>query len=186
MNKKQNLINALNKVVDALKTDSVLYKWTQPSSCNCGLVVQALLGKNEHEIWSEFIPLQKALKGKNIEQCSWKNAVHHFCSVSGKPLFEIFETLEKLGLAPKDMVHLEYLENPVILKNSKIATERVFFNLIDTKEYPTKYWEKKENVVLYLESWVDILEKESLEEFSGDLLEEAKRLLASVAEKETI
>lgn len=54
LTKKEKLLKALKTTIHALKNDTIFYNWTKPSSCNCGLVVQAITGMGS-ECLRQFI-----------------------------------------------------------------------------------------------------------------------------------
>jgi len=125
---RQHLIDSLKIVHNALKNDAINYNWTKQCSCNCGIVAQAILGKNQTEL-NEMIDkvfdreyFRKVLKkdsGEKIE-LTWRNAVQVYCPLTGEPLHDIFKKLEEAGLNRFDMTHLEYLSNPEILRRAGI------------------------------------------------------------------
>ena len=50
--KKEHLIKSLKIVISALRNDTILYEWTSPESCNCGIVSQAVLETNSENLAS--------------------------------------------------------------------------------------------------------------------------------------
>jgi hypothetical protein len=130
MDKKQNLINSLRLAVNALKNGTIHYSWVEQSSCNAGVVSQAVLGITREELQEKRLPLFKALQnfnegrktenGLNELNLSWKNAIGVACPITGKNLPQIIIDLENAGLRREDISHLEYLSNPAILKESGI------------------------------------------------------------------
>lgn len=158
--KKQKLIKSLKLAINALKNDTIFYDWTRQESCNCGIVSQAVLGKSS-EIVSDLFQnvighLDKKFEifnqgiddaSKKKEHCStWKDGVKFLCPIIGKSNIQIFDELTEAGLSKDDIVHLEYLENPAILRKSGIKKSK-------------DYYRKKENLILYLTSWIKILEE---------------------------
>lgn len=122
-NKKNKLIKTLNLVINSLKNDTIHYSWQTPSSCNCGIVAQAITGKNSFEISEDFKEVSNKLKEIDSEMPkTWKNGVKYFCPISGEPMLKIFKELFDNGLTKEDIVHLEYMDNPAILERSGIQT----------------------------------------------------------------
>lgn len=124
MNRKEKLINSLNIAIKSLQNDTVLYDWNKQSSCNAGIVAQAVLDKTPEELTE----MRKSIF-KNIPEKldnTWKNAIKYGCSVTGKSMFEIITQLSEAGLTKEDIVHLEYLENPAILEKSGIEKETIY------------------------------------------------------------
>lgn len=124
MNKKEKLINSLNIAISSLKNDTIYYDWQRQSSCNAGIVAQAVLDKTPDEISKLRSSLFKNLPEK-VDN-TWKNAIKHGCSVTGKSMFEIINQLTEAGLSKEDIVHLEYLENPAILERSGIEKIKTY------------------------------------------------------------
>lgn len=127
MNRKEKLINSLNIAIKSLQNDTVLYEWNKQSSCNAGIVAQAVLDKTPEELTEMRKSIFKIIPDE-IEK-TWKNAVKYGCSVTGKSMFEIITQLSEAGLTKEDIVHLEYLENPAILEKSGIEKENVYSNV---------------------------------------------------------
>lgn len=101
-------------------------------------------------------------------------------------MIEILQILFKEGLSPEDITHLEFMSNPAILSKSGINTKLIlqentetiteeqvvskgFFGIgrvvrkiekQQTIETKSGYWTSKNNLVLYLTAWVQILEEE--------------------------
>jgi len=133
MSKRKNLIDKLTVAVDALKNNTIHYDWKEQSSCNAGLVAQAMLGLGRSELTKERQSIFKILEDVNKDRrereqsaysLTWKNAIKWSCPITGESGHRIIDRLEKAGLSRKDIVHLEYLENPAILKESGIEQEK--------------------------------------------------------------
>src|SRR5271165_6450143 len=107
--KKQKLIKALNLAINALKNDTVHYSWQHQNSCNCGIVAQAILGKNKQQINSLWANVETKLEEINIKEYTWRNGVKHLCPITGEPLVDVFSKLFESGLSKEDIVHLEYM-----------------------------------------------------------------------------
>ena len=163
-NKK--LINALQIAINALEKDFVYYNWTEQESCNCGVVIQAVLNKTEKEVKKLF---DKAYDQTlyTLTDCTWRSVAKFSCTITGIPLTQVFKLLGEYGMQPEDIVHLEYLNNPGILEISEIDTTK------------SEYYSEQENLIKYLKAWLIILEGKTSEyklSIRGEL--EAKLLLA--------
>lgn len=132
--KKQGLIKSLKIAITALENDTVYYNWQEHHSCNCGIVAQAATGMSSGEIWELFSPLQLGKKNKTKKQLTWKSATHIYCTITGQTEEEIFKKLFKAGLSAEDIVHLEYLENPAILKRAGLTIDVTRINKVKTGE----------------------------------------------------
>jgi hypothetical protein len=122
--KTQKLIKGLNIVINALKNGTIHYDWTQQDSCNCGVVAQAILGKTKEEIRTFYNEISSGLAKHNTKDTkidlTWQNGVKYLCPLTGEPMIEVFKKLFEAGLSKSDIVHLEYMNNPAILKRSGI------------------------------------------------------------------
>lgn len=143
--KKIKLIKGLNLAINALKNNTIHYEWTSQSSCNCGIVSQAILGKNKkeiHDLWGEAsIKMQDFETDKVKIDKTWQNAVKYLCPITGEPTVDVFRKLFDAGLSKSDIVHLEYMDNKAILERSginkkikKITTEKVLEKTIEETE----------------------------------------------------
>lgn len=131
MERKTHLINSLEIAIEALENNTTYYDWKEQDSCNAGIVSQAVLRCTREELeikrFSIFEKLKNVNDGKNESEklsLTWRNAIQVACPLTGKTNYEIIEDLEKGGLSKKDIVHLEYLDNPAILSQSGIEKEK--------------------------------------------------------------
>lgn len=129
MNKKIHLIESLKIAIHSLESDVIKYKWSEQSSCNAGVVSQAVLGLSKDEIEELRKPVFDLLENEseknrlNIDP-TWKNAIQYTCPITGKGMPKIFQDLEDAGLSRFDIAHLEYMDNPAILAESTIEKEK--------------------------------------------------------------
>lgn len=133
--KKQKLISSLKLAINALKNKTIHYDWKEQASCNCGVVAQAILGKDVNEIEKLFskvrdkireIHNKQVIEGNNTTQkadTTWRNGVKHLCPISGEPMAVVYKLLFEAGLSKEDIVHLEYMDNQAILAKSGIQTQ---------------------------------------------------------------
>lgn len=119
---KTKLISALKVAINALETGTVHYNWEKASSCNCGVVSQAVLDLSKQELLKTIAPMHAKFKEDNQDEVNftWKRAVRNYCSITGKTEFEILNDLFDNGFSPADICHLEYLENPAILQRANL------------------------------------------------------------------
>lgn len=226
--RKSKMITSLNLVINALKNNTIYYNWTHQESCNCGVVAQALLNVNAPHLKSMWRDAQKIMISlkredeKSIDP-TWQNGVKRLCPITGEPMADVFKRLFDAGLTKEDIVHLEYMDNPAILKRSGIDIKARYFNneskkvekqvttkiphpfflfrwfgvtktktevkeTFETEKVQVGYYTKQENLILYLQAWVDILNEgvkykngQSVEKMSNVDLE--KELLNAVAEE---
>lgn len=172
---KNNLQRCIKIVINALEKDFVEYKWDHQSSCNCGLMVQAILDEDAEEVDKLFIKLRDAIPDNEIKKRfkesdfkynNWRDVTKQLCTVTGRPVHGILQNLKEEGFLPEDIVHLEYLNNPAILELSGIDISK-------------DYYSKKDNLILYLKAWNQILDGNMKEDnLSEKVLLEAKLLIA--------
>lgn len=129
MKRKEKLIQALRVAIDALQNETIFYDWKTQDSCNMGVVAQAILNVDAQKLNELRKPLFNKLNNVNQKRKqnkeekldkTWKNAIQQGCPITGEKLPKIIQRLEECGMTRADMVHLEYLENPAILKLSGI------------------------------------------------------------------
>lgn len=198
---REKLIKSLNIAINALESDIIHYDWTKQSSCNCGVVAQAVLGIEPSDLKLQLDPLfdPKTLSKRldiKLENANptWKNGVKAYCDITGQSKIEIFNKLFSAGLRIEDIAHLEYLENPAILKKANIKTSKTvnepvekityvrtknFFGLNKTKKIVTyvdtpkeinyNYFTEKSNLIKYLTAWAEILKEDVNTEISSEV-----------------
>lgn len=166
-NNKQKVIKTLTTVIDSLERDYVVYDWNEQCSCNCGLVVQSALDVSKNKLEKIRTPLFKGSR-------TWKDAIKNSCSVTGKTDIQLIKDLESMGFHRSDFTHLEYLDNPVILKLSGIRKPNILI-----RPFVSKYYTRKRNLILYLKAWVSIL-KDEIDEVKREKLTDKNKLQAKL------
>ncbi len=138
------LAQDLSNVINALEKDAFHYDWTDPSTCNVGLVAQAITHKTAGEIsniyysdYRESIEITK--------KPSWTSSINYYCSLTGRDLKGIVGDLRAAGLSNNDIKNLEYLQDPRILARSGI----------DVKN--PDYYRKRDNLIKYLKAWKGLI-----------------------------
>ncbi len=142
MEKKQNLIKALKVAINALTNGTIFYNWVNPTSCNCGIVAQAVLGVSPIELKQIATPffeksaaeLKRIAPSRKDGHPTWKESVQTACPITGEPTFEIIKRLKGIGMDKEDIVHLEFLENPAILALSGIKKEPIYERKIQSEK----------------------------------------------------
>lgn len=158
------LIAALRKAADTIKTNPDRYQWTFAPSCNCGWLARCLLSKSaediRHDIYSVVID---TTAGDATYTCLSEHNYNHYCSVSNMPVNNLFRLLHEAGLSVKDIGDLEYLRNEEVLNRAGI----------NTSCYPS-HFKDYHNVVLYMQTWADMLEERSNAEDAAKVINEIK------------
>lgn len=129
----RHLQSALYETAARLKGGAA-YRWTHQGMCNCGHLAQTVTNKSAAEI--HRVALEKAGE--------WADHAVDYCADSQFPIDHIIEALTTIGLSPEDIVHLEHLSDPRVVR----ATGRAY---LDKKS--------RDDVVLYLETWASQADK---------------------------
>lgn len=132
------LIAALRQTAARL-ADGNPYQWTHMGACNCGHLVQAITLRSAREIHA--LALEK--------QGDWADHAIEYCPTSGYPIDHIIGELIDLGLYLEDIAQLERLADPEVL--GAVAPARRPLN-----------HKRRDDVVLYLNTWANLLEAEWL------------------------
>lgn len=116
------------------------YDWSHQGNCNCGHLVQTVTKLSKSQVHA--LALEKP--------GDWAEKVMDYCPTSQYPIDHIIHTLLEMGFTRNDLYHLERLSSPQVLEN--IADER----------RPLKY-NRREDVILYMNTWAEILEEKLLD-----------------------
>ncbi|MCH7681791.1 hypothetical protein IID10_20890 [candidate division KSB1 bacterium] len=117
------------------------YDWSHQGNCNCGHLVQMVTKLSKSEIHARA--LEKA--------GDWGEKVIDYCPTSNYPIDHIITTMLAMGFTRDDLYRLERLSSPEIL--DKIPDERK----------PLKH-NRREDVIIYMNTWADLLEEKLLDE----------------------
>ena len=134
------LVDALRQTAERLKNGAT-YAWGNHGACNCGNLLQVISPLSRQEI------LAYAQTGIG----EWTELSAEFCETSNAPVDMLVSKLQGIGLTPSDIHNLEYLDNREVLAHLPGGFR----------------WLKKnsrEDVILYFETFADMLEKKL---FSG-------------------
>lgn len=132
-----NLILALRKTIAKLKKGAP-YQWGHMGACNCGNLAQEITRITKGDI--HRFAMQRS--------GDWSEQLNDYCPHSGLPMDLMISELLEIGLEREDLIHLERLSDPHILEH--ISFER--------REKLAK--NRKEDLLLYLETWVALLENQ--------------------------
>ncbi|MFD2999168.1 hypothetical protein ACFS7Z_02260 [Pontibacter toksunensis] len=132
------LIHALRETAQRLlKGDK--YQWGHMGSCNCGHLAQTITKHSKGEIHGAAM----------WRYGDWREQLRDYCPQSGLPLDQIIDQMAEFGLTRQDLEHLERLSHPAITQFLPPDQKYLQHN-------------KREDVVLYLETWAMVLEEELL------------------------
>ena len=137
----RELISALRQTAQRLAGD-VSYQWGHMGMCNCGHLAQSVTGLAGAEIH------QSAL----IREGDWEQQAKDYCPTSGNLIDVVLAVMFELGLTRSDIRNLEKLADLEVLRR---AGRHLRFN-------------NRQDVVLYMNTWADLLE-ETVCEFASSL-----------------
>lgn len=140
------LIHALRRTAQKL-AGGTAYQWGHMGSCNCGNLAQELTQLTKAEIH------QFAMQGRG----DWREQVEEYCPTSGLPMDLLIADMLNHGLTTTDLQNLERLSDKRIL--ARIPLER---------RNRLKH-NNREDVVLYMTQWANMLEEELLPHIKLDL-----------------
>lgn len=133
------LIEALRDTADRLEKGAY-YQWTHQGSCNCGHLAQTITKLSKEEIHK--IALEK--------EGMWLDHTLDFCPTSGYTIDHIISSMVAIGLSTKEIGSLEKLDDKKVL------------SYIPVEKRPLKH-NKKEDVILYMRSFAQMIEDELFE-----------------------
>jgi hypothetical protein len=148
------LIKAFRKTIHKLK-NGASYQWGHMGACNCGNLAQEITQLSKGEIH------QYAMQRHG----DWYDQILEYCPSSGYPIDLMITKMLEAGLSLEDLQHLERLTDPKILRKiPKSRRDKMAKNNL-------------EDVILYLETWLSLMEDEWADdqniqfEFEQDLVE---------------
>ena len=133
-----NVIRALRQTAANLAGQSV-YQWGHMGSCNCGNLAQVITNLDKAKIH------QEAMRRHG----DWNEQLFDYCPKSGLPFDFIIDEMLAYGFTTDDLAHLERLSDAKILAHIPFAERHLSQN-------------KREDVILYLKTWANVLEDELL------------------------
>jgi hypothetical protein len=130
---KGKLITALRSAASNIEKGSH-YEWGNMGSCNCGHLAQQLTEKSKAEIHRYAME----------KHGDWAEQVLDFCPTSGMSMDWLISELTSYGLTTRDLIDLERLSKEEVLQKAGVT-----------------HLEKnqKDDVVLYMKSWANLLEE---------------------------
>jgi hypothetical protein len=129
------LITALRATADRID-GGVRFQWAHMGNCNCGHLAQTLTNLPPKQIH------QRALESVG----DWATQCREYCPDSGMPMDSIIEIMVGAGLTTVDIANLERLLDDEVLSN------------VPDEQLPLDH-RRREDAVLYLRAWADLLEQ---------------------------
>lgn len=130
------VISALRNTIKNLKSGKP-YQWGHMGACNCGNLAQEVTQLSKAEIHAYAMQ----------RHGDWNEQLNEYCPSSGLPVDIMISELVEAGFSLQDLMHLERLSDPLIL--SEISSEK--------RDGLKK--NNRQDLLLYLETWVKQLEK---------------------------
>ena len=128
------LIQALRDTAHRLATEAP-YQWGHMGSCNCGHLAQTITCLTKTEIHTQALQ----------RYGDWERQLVDYCPTSGLPFDQTIDEMLALGFSREDLTALEKLSDLAIL--AAIPFER----------RNTLRHNQRDDVVLYLYTWADLL-----------------------------
>jgi hypothetical protein len=129
------LISALRVTVQRLRSGE-RYQWTHQGCCNCGHLAQTITRQDRATIHQ--LALEKA--------GDWGEKAVEYCPTSGYPIDHIIGQMLAIGLTREDIYHLE-----------RVSDRRVLLRLPEGQRDLQR--NRREDVILYMETWAALLEE---------------------------
>lgn len=142
------LVDYIRRAANKL-AESPNYQWGHMGSCNCGFLAQEITKLTKAEIH------QRAMARKG----DWNDQLNDYCPTSGLPIDDAISEMLNAGLDTQDLQHLERLSDPKVLALLPKEKGYLKHNLRD-------------DVVLYMKTWANLLEDALLEKVELKMPEE--------------
>ena len=146
------IIDALRKTAQQLQNGS-RYEWGHMGSCNCGNLAQTVTSFSRAEI-------QKYALEKRGD---WSEQLVEYCPTSGFPMDLIIEKMIDFGFSKQDLRHLEWLSDAEILQE-----------ILKNKTITHLSRNSKQDTILYLKTWANLLEDKLLAPINLNIKEEVQ------------
>lgn len=134
------IIRALRETAARLKGGAP-YQWSHQGNCNCGHLVQTVTRLPKARIHQ--MALEKA--------GDWAEKIIDYCPTSRYPIDHVITTMLEIGFSKDDLYHLERLSAKEVLRAVPDTQKPLVHN-------------KRADVILYLNTWTDVLEEKLLQE----------------------
>lgn len=132
------MIDVLTQTADRLENGAA-YAWSHQGNCNCGHLAQTVTRLSK-----------AAIHARALEKAGdWRDKIVDYCPTSDFPIDHIITTIFDLGFSRSDLSHLERLSSPEILRAIPPGRKPLRHNV-------------REDVILYLRTWAEMLEKRML------------------------
>lgn len=137
-----HLIKAIRNTASTLAVSST-YQWGHMGSCNCGFLAQEITKLSKGEIHNRAM----------YKYGDWNEQLNDYCPTSGLLMDDLITQMLNFGLDTDDLKRLEKLSDKDVLNRLPEGHRFLRHN-------------KKDDVVLYLNEWADLLEEELLDKIN--------------------
>ncbi|TVT43042.1 hypothetical protein FNT36_02820 [Hymenobacter setariae] len=134
------LIQALRDTARRLAAEAP-YQWGHMGSCNCGHLAQTVTSLTKAEIHTQALQ----------RYGDWERQLIDYCPTSGLPFDQTIDEMLALGFSRQDLTHLEKISDPAV----RLAIPFERRNALRHNQ--------RDDVVLYLRTWADLLEQRLLD-----------------------
>ena len=132
----RTLIDALRSTSKRLSQEGVEYQWGHMGQCNAGHLIQTITGMSSFEL----------VESIDFNMDEWSEHATDYCSKSGCKVDDIFHEVEKLGMTDHGIIRVENLSDRKVLENLEGGYRPLQRN-------------HKDDVICYMESYADLLER---------------------------
>lgn len=136
------LIQALRTTARKIENNSS-YQWGHMGLCNCGFLAQEITSLTKDEIHRRAM----------LRHGDWSEQLNDYCPSSGLPMDDLIDQLVSFGFSLEELKHLERLSHPSVLDRLPVETRHLSHNV-------------KADVIIYFNTWADLLEETLLNSIS--------------------
>lgn len=147
------LIQALRTTAQKIEYNSS-YQWGHMGLCNCGFLAQEITSLSKDEIH------RRAMQRHG----DWSEQLNDYCPTSGLPMDDLIDQLVNFGFTLEELRHLERLSDQAVLQRLPIEKRYLSHNV-------------KADVIVYLNTWANMLEESLLDAISLQELTSKKKVL---------
>ena len=145
MNMRRNLLSKNLRVTAERLREGAAYQWTHQGRCNCGHLAQTLTGLEGRAIHELAL----------LAEGEWTDHISEYCDTSGLPVDELIREMLAFGLSLDELGDLERLAAPKVLRWLPHTQRHLNYR-------------RREDVILYFETWAQVVDAEELLSFSPD------------------
>ena len=129
-------VQALRTTAHRLATEAP-YQWGHMGSCNCGHLAQTVTRLTKAEIHARAMQ----------RYGDWERQLIDYCPTSGLPIDQTIDEMLTLGFSRSELSHLERLSDPTVRRAIPFERRNALRH------------NQRDDVVLYLRTWADLLEQ---------------------------